>query len=96
MQIVPYYLHFLYLCKPKTENLDIMMKEIYFKIREGEDFIQLIQLLKASNVVESGGLAQILVMEGEVKRNGEVELRKRAKIKRGEKVEVQDLLIIVE
>ena len=72
------------------------MKEVHFKIREGEDFIQLIQLLKASNVVESGGLAQILVMEGEVKRNGEVELRKRAKIKRGEKVEVQDFLIIVE
>ena len=72
------------------------MKEVHFKIREGEDFIQLIQLLKASNVVESGGLAQILVMEGEVRRNGEVELRKRAKIKRGEKIEIRDSLIIIE
>lgn len=72
------------------------MKEVYFKIREGEEFIQLIQLLKASNVVESGGLAQILVMEGEVRRNGEVELRKRAKIKRGEKIEIRDSLIIIE
>lgn len=72
------------------------MKEVHFKIREGEDFIQLTQLLKASNVVESGGLAQILVMEGEVRRNGEVELRKRAKIKRGEKIEIRDSLIIIE
>lgn len=72
------------------------MNEIRFKIRKQDDFIQLIQLLKATNIVESGGLAQIMVTEGEVKRNGEVELRKRAKIRRNEKIELREFLIITE
>ncbi|MBR1626624.1 MAG: RNA-binding S4 domain-containing protein [Bacteroidales bacterium] len=72
------------------------MKEIHFKIRQDDEFIQLIQLLKAANVVESGGLAQVLVTQGKVKRNGEIELRKRAKIKRGERIETQGFLIITE
>ncbi|MBO6117122.1 MAG: RNA-binding S4 domain-containing protein [Bacteroidales bacterium] len=72
------------------------MKEIHFKIRTEDEFIQLIQLLKASNAAESGGMAQILVTQGMVKRNGETELRKRAKIKRGERIETQGFVIITE
>ncbi|MFA6883738.1 MAG: RNA-binding S4 domain-containing protein, partial [Paludibacteraceae bacterium] len=56
------------------------MESVTFKIREGETFIPLIQLLKAAHVVYSGGEAQQLVMDGEVLRNGEQEFRKRAKI----------------
>ncbi len=56
-----------------------------FKL-EGE-FIPLIQLLKACNLVQTGGEAQIVVSEGEVKYNGEVDLRKRLKVKRGDIVE---------
>lgn len=67
-----------------------------FKIREGDDFIQLIQLLKATNVVENGALAQVLVTQGGVKRNGQTELRKRAKIRRGEKIEVEGFVIDVQ
>ena len=58
---------------------------IKFKL-EGE-FIPLIQLLKAANLVQTGGEAQIVVSEGEVKYNGEVDYRKRLKVKRGDKVE---------
>lgn len=65
-----------------------MSNRIVFKIKEDEEFIELIKLLKATNVAESGAMAQILVAEEEVKRNGEVELRKRAKIRRGEVIEV--------
>ena len=72
------------------------MKEVHFKIRQQDEFIQLIQLLKVANVVESGGMAQILVTQGQVKRNGETEFRKRAKIKRGEKIETGDFVIITE
>ena len=58
---------------------------IEFKL-EGE-FIPLIQLLKATNLVQTGGEAQIVVTEGKVKYNGEVDLRKRLKVKVGDVVE---------
>ena len=55
---------------------------IEFKL-QGE-FITLIQLLKATGLVQTGGEAQIMVIEGKVKYNGEVELRKRLKVRTGE------------
>ncbi len=66
-----------------------------FTLREGDEFIPLIQLLKATGVVESGSEAQEVVMAGMVLRNGEVEMRKRAKIKDGETVVFQNYEIIV-
>lgn len=56
-----------------------------FKL-EGE-FIPMIQLLKAMNLVPSGGEAQIVVEAGLVKYNGEVDLRKRLKVRHGDIVE---------
>lgn len=61
---------------------------------EGE-FIHLIQLLKAANIVQSGGEAQMMVSEGEVKYNGEVDYRKRLKVIRGDIVECRGKLIKV-
>lgn len=58
-----------------------------FKI-EG-DYIQLIQLLKALNWVEHGAMAQMVVTEGLVKYNGEVDYRKRLKLKPGDIVEFE-------
>ena len=55
-------------------------------ILEGE-FIQLIALLKATNLVASGGEAQMVVLDGLVKCNGEVDYRKRLKVRRGDIVE---------
>lgn len=55
-------------------------------ILEG-DYIQLIQLLKATHLVQSGGEAQMVVLEGLVKHNGEVDLRKRLKVRRGDIIE---------
>ncbi|SFA60076.1 ribosome-associated protein [Pedobacter suwonensis] len=55
---------------------------IQFKL-EGE-FIPLIQLLKASGLVGSGGDAQTVVEDGLVKTNGEVEFRKRYKVRVGD------------
>lgn len=57
---------------------------IEFKL-EGE-YIPLIQLLKATNLVETGGEAQLVVVEGKVKVNGEVDYRKRLKVKAGDLV----------
>ena len=65
-------------------------------LREGEEFIPLIQLLKAVNVVYSGSDAQECVARGMVRRNGETETRKRAKIREGEVIEFDRYRILVE
>ena len=66
---------------------------IEFKL-EGE-FIPLIQLLKATNLVQTGGHAQLVVADGLVKYNGEVDYRKRLKVKRGDTVEFDNKKIII-
>ena len=58
---------------------------INFKL-EGE-YIPLIQLLKACNLVQTGGEAQIVVSQGDVLVNGETEYRKRLKVKIGDVIE---------
>lgn len=72
------------------------METIQFELRGGEDdFIQLIQLLKATNLVETGAEAQDVVVSGLVVRNGETETRKRAKIVRGDIIEFDSYRIEV-
>ena len=61
-----------------------------------EEYIELFKLLKVTGVAESGAQAKMLIEEEQVKRNGEVELRKRAKIVTGEIIEVGDEKIEVE
>ena len=72
------------------------LNRIVFTLREGEEFIPLISLLKATDVVYSGSEAQEVVVAGMVLRNGEVELRKRAKITSGEVIVFQNYEIEVE
>ncbi|MFA8437143.1 MAG: RNA-binding S4 domain-containing protein [Marinifilaceae bacterium] len=67
---------------------------ITFKI--DTEYIELIKLLKVTRVSESGAQAKIFVEDGIVKRNGEVEYRKRAKIVPGDKIEVLGEVIVVE
>lgn len=59
------------------------------------DYIPLIQLLKAANLVQTGGEAQIVVTEGQVKYNGQVDYRKRLKVKKGDVVEFRNKKIVV-
>lgn len=66
---------------------------IEFKL-EG-DFIPLIQLLKATNLVQTGGEAQIVVTDGLVKYNGNVDYRKRLKVKQGDVIEFDNQIITV-
>lgn len=53
-----------------------------------EDYIELIKLLKVLQIAESGAMAKALVENEEVLRNGEIETRKRAKIRKGETIQV--------
>ncbi|MGS2720238.1 RNA-binding S4 domain-containing protein [Paraglaciecola aestuariivivens] len=49
--------------------------------------IALYQLLKFEALVASGGEAKMLIEQGRIKVNGEVETRKRKKIMAGDKIE---------
>lgn len=51
------------------------------------DYIQMIQLLKATNLVATGGEAQIVVDQGLVTHNGNIDYRRRLKVKPGDVVE---------
>ena len=61
-----------------------------------DEYIELFKLLKVTGIAESGAQAKMLIEEGAVKRNGQVETRKRAKIVLGEIIEVGDEKIEVE
>lgn len=60
---------------------------------KGEEYIELIKLLKIMRVSESGGQAKLIVDDGLVFRNGEPELRKRAKLRSGDFIEVFEFKI---
>ncbi len=59
------------------------------------DTIELHRLLKATGLCDSGGMAKLLISEGLVQVDGEVELRKRCKIRRGQQVEFDHQVISV-
>jgi len=58
---------------------------IEFKL-EGE-YIPMIQLLKATGLVQSGGEAQTVVEDGLIKYNGQTDYRKRLKVRVGDVVD---------
>ncbi len=62
----------------------------------GAEYIELIKLLKLLHIAQSGGHAKIMVEEGDVKLNGEVEYRKRAKLRVGDVVESSGKKISIE
>lgn len=59
-------------------------------------YIELIKLLKATGLCGTGGVAKMVVEDGLVLVNGDVELRKRCKIKSGQTVEFDGTLIELE
>jgi ribosome-associated protein len=59
----------------------------------GEEYIELIKLLKIMRISESGGQAKLMVEDGIVLRNGEPEFRKRAKLRAGDVIEVFEFKI---
>lgn len=59
------------------------MQVSIFKIEE-DSYIELCNLLKVCNLVNSGGEAKIMISEGAVTVNGEVEYRKRKKVRVGD------------
>ena len=62
-----------------SEPLDVVIRD---------DAIRLGQLLKLAGLAESGGHARELIQDGEVRVNGEVDLRRGRQLRRGDIVEV--------
>lgn len=54
------------------------------------------QFLKFSSTVGTGGQAKLLIREGSVRVNGEIETRRRRKLHVGDIVEVDDQRLVVE
>ncbi|MDA7817592.1 RNA-binding S4 domain-containing protein [Sulfurimonas sp.] len=60
-----------------------------------DEYIELFKLLKVLDLVDSGAEAKQIISEGHVKRNSEIETKKRAKIRSGETIEVAEVTISV-
>jgi len=60
------------------------------------EFIKLDSFLKAVDAVCSGGEAKIIISEGMVQVNGEVELRRGRKLRPGDRVELNGATFLVE
>ncbi len=65
------------------------MKKQQHTFELGEEFIELIKLLKLMGIADTGGDAKNMVDDGLVKLNGAVESRKRAKVRVGDFVETE-------
>lgn len=60
------------------------------------EYIQLHQLLKATDLVESGGRAKAVIQGGEVTVNNEQETRRGKKLRKGDVVEFADRQILID
>jgi len=66
------------------------MSDLQFKLKNGEEYIPLCNLLKVTGLCDSGANSKIAVEEGLVNVDGQIELRKRCKIRAGQVVEIND------
>ena len=69
------------------------MNSLAFEL--ANEYIELIKLLKLLNIADSGAQAKMMVENGEVLLNGNLEFRKRAKLRKGDQIEIFDKLIII-
>ncbi len=58
------------------------MEQVQFKL--SAEFVELNQLLKLVGLCASGGAGKVLVASGEVRVDGQIELRKTCKIRAGQ------------
>jgi len=70
------------------------IKEIEFELKD-QEYIQLNNLLKFLDFVNSGGEAKIRIQNGEITVDGEVEFRVRNKLRKGAIIEFEDNKITI-
>ncbi len=62
---------------------------------EGQEYIELNDLLKLTGLFDSGGMAKTAIAEGLVSVDGKPELRRRCKVRAGQVVRYGDREIVV-
>lgn len=67
------------------------MEEFYLT----DEYIELIKLLKYLDFAPTGGYAKMMVENGEVRLNDNIEFRKRAKLRPGDVVEVAERRVMI-
>jgi|LGVD01.1.fsa_nt_gb ribosome-associated protein len=70
------------------------MEEFTFNLKD-EEYIEMIKVIKIFKLVGSGGEAKIKIDNGQAIRNGEPELRKRAKLRAGDVIVFGDAKITI-
>lgn len=65
-------------------------------IKLREDYIKLGQALKAANLVDSGVMAKMVIQDGLVKVNGQVETQRGKKLHDGDIVEFESMQVKIE
>lgn len=61
-----------------------------------EEMIRLSQFLKVIGAVSTGGEAKVLIQDGEVRVNGQVETRRKRQLHQGDRVTVGGQVFVVE
>ncbi|WP_295973345.1 RNA-binding S4 domain-containing protein [uncultured Xanthomonas sp.] len=59
------------------------------------DYVELKHLLKLTGLCDNGGAAKAVISEGQVRVDGEVELRKACKVRAGQVVQLGDVQVQV-
>jgi ribosome-associated protein len=62
---------------------------------EGGEYVELNSLLKLTGLCSSGGIAKMMIAQGNVLVDGQVELRKRCKLRSGQEVEFEGQRITI-
>ena len=71
------------------------MKKHKFNLKESEIFIELNKILQIFDIAQTGGHAKILIQNGEVSVNNEIENRVRRKLIKNDKVLINNILILI-
>ena len=72
-----------------------MQETIHEKFELTSEYITLCNLLKVCGVADTGGAAKLMIIDGDVEVDGQMELRKGCKIRTGQRVSGYGFIIDV-
>lgn len=70
-----------------------MSQQLSFQLTD--EYIELVKLLKLLNICSSGGEAKMVIEEGLISCNGEVEYRKRKKLRKGDQIKYENYSVTI-
>ncbi|MDZ7665950.1 MAG: RNA-binding S4 domain-containing protein [Desulfotignum sp.] len=70
-------------------------KQIQRKVEIAMEPVELYKILKFENLAASGGEAKFRIQDGQVRVNGQIETRKRRKIRHGDVIETPEAILTI-